>query len=72
MRYFGTHDICPILSNPQSQVVVLRSEVDLLRAKLQDSEAQKDSYHDALIALENRLERSQSAIVHEVESKGKS
>ena len=51
---------------------MLRSEVDLLRAKLRDSEAQKDSYHDALVALENRLERSQSAIVHEVESKGKS
>ena len=51
---------------------MLRSEVDLLRAKLRDSEAQKDSYHNALVALENRLERSQSAIVHEVESKGKS
>jgi len=52
--------------------VVLRSEVDLLRAKLRDSESQKDSYHNALVALENRLERSQSAIVLEVESKGKS
>jgi E3 ubiquitin-protein ligase BRE1 len=51
---------------------VLRSEVELLRAKLRDSEAQKDSYHNSLVALENRLERSQSAIVHEVESKGKS
>jgi E3 ubiquitin-protein ligase BRE1 len=46
--------------------------VDLLRAKLRDSESQKDSYHDALASLENRFERSQSAIVHEVESKGKS
>lgn len=52
--------------------MVLRSEVDLLRGKLRDSEVQKDSYYSTLVALENRLERSQSAIVHEVESKGKS
>lgn len=61
----------PILIR-QSQVVVLRSEVDLLRGKLRDTEIQRDSYHNALVALENRFERSQSAIVHEVERKGKS
>ena len=54
-----------------SQCVLLRSEVNLLRAKLEDSESLKAEYHSALVAAENRLERSQSTIVHEVEGKGK-
>ena len=37
----------------------------ILRAQLEDSESQKENYHIALIAAENRLERSQSATVRE-------
>jgi len=54
-----------------SQRVLLQSEVNVLRAKLEDSESLKAEYHSALVAAENRLERSQSTIVHEVEGKGK-
>ncbi|KAJ3508382.1 hypothetical protein NLJ89_g5785 [Agrocybe chaxingu] len=52
------------------QCFVLQSEISLLRAKLEESESQKATYHDALIAAENRWERSQSASVREVEAKG--
>lgn len=56
----------------KSQSFLLRSELNILRIKLQDSEAQREKYHTALVAAENRFERSQSAIVHEVEGRSKS
>jgi len=45
----------------------LRSEISILRAKLEDSESQKENYHNALLAAENRFERSKSATVREME-----
>ena len=43
----------------------------MLRAKLQDSESQKENYHNALVAAENHLERSRSRTVRDVESRTK-
>jgi hypothetical protein len=48
---------------------VLRSELNILKAKLEESESQKDSYHNALVVAENRVERLQSATVRETESR---
>ena len=45
----------------------MRSELNILRAKLEDSEEQKEKYHNALLEAESRLERSQSATVREME-----
>jgi E3 ubiquitin-protein ligase BRE1 len=53
------------------QCVVLRSEINMLRAKLQDSESQKENYHNALVAAENHLERSHSRSVRDIESRPK-
>lgn len=44
----------------------------MLRVKLQDSEAQRETFHSALVAAENRFERSHSASVHEIEGRSKS
>ena len=54
-----------------AQCVVLRSEINMLRAKLQDSESQKENYRNALIAAENHLERSHSRSVRDIESRAK-
>ena len=43
----------------------------MLRAKLQDSESQKENYHNALVAAENYLERSHSRSVRDLESRAK-
>lgn len=43
----------------------------MLRAKLQDSESQKENYHNALLAAENHLERSHSRSVRDIESRAK-
>jgi len=43
----------------------------MLWAKLQDSESQKENYHNALLAAENHLERSQSRSVRDIESRAK-
>jgi E3 ubiquitin-protein ligase BRE1 len=43
----------------------------MLRAKLQDSESQKENYHNALVAAENHLERSHSRSVRDIESRPK-
>lgn len=43
----------------------------MLRAKLQDSESQKENYHNALVAAENHLERSHSHSVRDIESRPK-
>lgn len=40
-----------------------------MKAKLADSESQKESYHNALIVAENRVERLQSATVRETEAR---
>lgn len=45
----------------------MRSELNILRAKLEDSEEQKENYHNALLEAESRLERSKSATVREME-----
>ena len=47
----------------------MRSELDLLRARLKDSEALKEQYHTALIAAENRVERARSSTVTEMEKR---
>jgi E3 ubiquitin-protein ligase BRE1 len=43
----------------------------MLRAKLQDSESQKENYYNALVVAENHLERSQSRSVRDIESRAK-
>lgn len=43
----------------------------MLRARLQDSESQKENYHNALVAAENHLERSHSRSVRDIESRPK-
>ena len=43
----------------------------MLRAKLQDSESQKENYHSALVAAENHLERTHSRSVRDAESRAK-
>lgn len=43
----------------------------MLQAKLQDSESQKEAYHNALVAVENHLERSRSRSVRDIESRTK-
>ncbi|KAI0697245.1 BRE1-domain-containing protein [Cytidiella melzeri] len=44
----------------QAKCSTLRSEVSLLNAKLRDSDAEKEQYHEQLIATEKRLDRLQS------------
>ena len=51
----------------RAQCAILRSELNILRAKLEDSESQKENYHSALLEAESRLERSKSATVREME-----
>ncbi|KAH9485124.1 E3 ubiquitin-protein ligase BRE1 [Psilocybe cubensis] len=53
----------------QNECAVLRSEINILKSKLEDSETQKEHYHNALVVAENRFERSQSASVREMESR---
>ena len=43
----------------------------MLWAKLQDSQSQKESYHNALVAAENHLERSRSRSVRDIELRAK-
>lgn len=45
------------------QCSTLRSEVSLLNAKLRDSDADKQRYHEQLVATERRLDRLQSKVV---------
>lgn len=45
------------------QCSTLRSEVSLLNAKLRDSEADRNRYHEQLVATERRLDRLQSTVV---------
>ncbi|KDR75197.1 hypothetical protein GALMADRAFT_69292 [Galerina marginata CBS 339.88] len=54
----------------QNECALLRSEIQILRARLEDSETQRENYRDALIATENRLARSQSVTVREIETRG--
>ncbi|CAA7261702.1 unnamed protein product [Cyclocybe aegerita] len=63
-------EVFPQCQQAQNECFVLQSEISLLRAKLEESKSQNATYHDALIAAENRWERSQSASVREVEAKG--
>ncbi|PPR05855.1 hypothetical protein CVT26_010135 [Gymnopilus dilepis] len=56
----------------QNECAVLRSQLTILQSQLEDSEAQKEGYHNALLAAESRFERLQSATVREVEARGHS
>ncbi|EIN11960.1 BRE1-domain-containing protein [Punctularia strigosozonata HHB-11173 SS5] len=47
----------------QSECATLRTELALLRAKLRDVHAQKDRYHEDLIAVEKRVDRQSSRTV---------
>ncbi|KAK2464239.1 hypothetical protein APHAL10511_003696 [Amanita phalloides] len=51
----------------QTECAALRSELDLLRARLKDSETLKEQYHTALVSAENRIERTKSSTVVEME-----
>ncbi|KIM45233.1 hypothetical protein M413DRAFT_441916 [Hebeloma cylindrosporum] len=57
----------PECQKAQNECAILRSELNILRAKLEDSESQKENYHNALLEAESRLERSKSATVREME-----
>ncbi|KAF9568023.1 BRE1-domain-containing protein [Agrocybe pediades] len=54
----------------QNECIVLRSELNVLQTRLQESQADKENYHDALVAAENRYYRSKSEIVREMETRG--
>ncbi|KAF8740809.1 hypothetical protein AX14_007181 [Amanita brunnescens Koide BX004] len=54
----------------QTECAALRSELDLLRARLKDSESLQEQYYAALVTAENRIERSQSSILAEIERRG--
>lgn len=45
------------------QCTSLRSQMDLMRVKLRDSELQKEKYHAELVAAETRAARLQSGTV---------
>ncbi|KIK09930.1 hypothetical protein K443DRAFT_671248 [Laccaria amethystina LaAM-08-1] len=53
----------------QTECVSLRSQINLMRLELQDCATRRDSYHDALIAAENRFERSLSGTVVTLEAR---
>lgn len=42
--------------------------MEIIRAQLQESESQKEQYHIALIATENRLDRIRSGTVQAIQS----
>lgn len=52
------------------QCIMLRSELNILRERLRDSESQKESYRNSLVALESKIERLQSKTVLAIESRG--
>jgi E3 ubiquitin-protein ligase BRE1 len=52
------------------QCVALRSQMDVMRVRLEDSEVQRDKYHAALVATENRLDRLRSGTVLKMQSRG--
>ncbi|PFH53827.1 hypothetical protein AMATHDRAFT_136911 [Amanita thiersii Skay4041] len=56
-------DVYADCQNAKTECAALRSQLDLLRIRLRDSEALKEQYHTALTAAENRIERVQSATV---------
>ncbi|KAF8200665.1 BRE1 E3 ubiquitin ligase-domain-containing protein [Pholiota molesta] len=59
----------PECQKAQNECILLRSELNLLRERLKESESQKQAYHSSLVALENRMERSKSATVRATESR---
>ena len=48
----------------------MRSQINILQTQLQESETERENYHNALNAAENRFERSKSDIVRTLESRG--
>ncbi|KAG5654397.1 hypothetical protein H0H81_003221 [Sphagnurus paluster] len=52
-----------------NQCIVLQSQLDIMRSKLQDAEQQKERYHQALLTSESRFERSLSKTVSSIESR---
>ncbi|PPQ99442.1 hypothetical protein CVT24_005249 [Panaeolus cyanescens] len=63
------NDAFPEFQTSQNECQLLRSELNLLRTKLEDCENQKDQYHKALMSAENQLERSKSQTVRMVETR---
>ncbi|KAF8635226.1 hypothetical protein AX17_004001 [Amanita inopinata Kibby_2008] len=53
----------------QTECAALRSQLDMLRARLQESDALKEQYYTALVAAENRVERTRSSTVKEMEGR---
>ncbi|KAF9049980.1 BRE1 E3 ubiquitin ligase-domain-containing protein [Panaeolus papilionaceus] len=62
-------DAFPQCQKAQNECHVLRSELSVLRAKLEDCENQKHQYHTALMSAQNQLERSKSQTVRMVETR---
>lgn len=48
---------------------MLRLELNILQERLKDSDAQKERYHNSLVALENKVERLKSKTVLATESR---
>ncbi|GLB37588.1 putative BRE1 E3 ubiquitin ligase [Lyophyllum shimeji] len=58
----------PECQKATAECIALQSQLDVISAKLQDSERQKEEYHEALLAAENRLDRFRSKTVLAVPS----
>ncbi|TFK44380.1 hypothetical protein BDQ12DRAFT_672875 [Crucibulum laeve] len=56
----------------QTECVALKSQISIMRARLKDCETQREQYYSALLAAENRLERSRSGTVQAIEVRNKS
>ncbi|RDB24923.1 E3 ubiquitin-protein ligase BRE1 [Hypsizygus marmoreus] len=52
-----------------TECIALRSQIDIMHVKLQETEAQKDEYHAALVAAENRFDRLRSKTVQAIQSR---
>lgn len=66
----GQEDALRQCQKVTSECVALRSQVDVMRVKLEDSEMQRDKYHVTLVATENRLDRLRSGTVLKMQSRG--
>ncbi|KAF8160794.1 BRE1 E3 ubiquitin ligase-domain-containing protein [Crassisporium funariophilum] len=64
-------EVFPECQSAQNECVVLQSKINILQARLDDSESQKENFHKALVAAENQLERSRSSTVMAMESRAK-
>ncbi|EPQ57301.1 hypothetical protein GLOTRDRAFT_137657 [Gloeophyllum trabeum ATCC 11539] len=53
----------------RTECTALRSEVQVMRARLEDAESEKENYHSRLVAAENRLERLSSRTIPQSDSR---